>query len=448
MGYLRAENVGKAYKRYENKWGRLIEWLSCRKSQRHEKLWVLRDISFEIASGESVGIIGQNGAGKSTLLKLITGTSVPTVGTVSVGGRISALLELGMGFHPEFTGRQNVYMAGQLMGFSAQEMTSNMDAIESFAEIGSYIDQPVRTYSSGMQVRLAFSVATAARPEILVVDEALSVGDIYFQQKCFERIKEFKRQGTTLLFVSHDLGTVYNLCDRAMLIDAGQLVLDGSPKAVIDLYEARLLRKLDTAPSRLTISLPKGPEDHDATAASSSASRQQELHTELTPASIDETFSATGTVETPLVKVLGVTFLSAEGTPIGAVVSDTDVTLMLTIAFSQDFGDPHIGFKIRNRLGVVIFETNTYCMGRSLGAVRSGDAVTARFKFRACLGEGEYTVTAGVANEGFLSGSFRETLAYAHEVGVLRVVRNPDAIRWAGITNLAPELSIERRSDV
>jgi lipopolysaccharide transport system ATP-binding protein len=204
---------------------------------------VLRGLDFEVAPGEAVGIIGRNGAGKSTLLKIITGTTQATEGEIETGGRVAALLELGMGFHPDFTGRQNVLIAGQLMGFCAVEIAAHMGEIEAFAEIGPYIDQPVRTYSSGMQVRLAFSVATAVRPDILIVDEALAVGDAYFQHKCFTRIRQFKADGTTLLFVSHDPGAVKTLCNRAILLEGGKIAKAGSPDDVLDYYNALLAKK-------------------------------------------------------------------------------------------------------------------------------------------------------------------------------------------------------------
>jgi len=204
MSFISVNNVGKAYKQYPSKSSRLVEWISPTKKLRHKLKWILNDISFQVQPGEALGIIGINGAGKSTLLKLITGTAKPTTGEVHLEGRVAAMLELGMGFHPDFTGRQNAYMSGQLLGMSSQQITELMPEIEAFAEIGDYIDEPVRVYSSGMQVRLAFSIATAIRPDILIVDEALSVGDAYFQHKSFARIREFREKGTTLLLVSHD----------------------------------------------------------------------------------------------------------------------------------------------------------------------------------------------------------------------------------------------------
>jgi lipopolysaccharide transport system ATP-binding protein len=217
MGDIQVSGLGKAYKSYPSQWSRLAEWMRLAGRSNHRLHWVLQEVSFHLHAGEAVGIVGANGAGKSTLLKLLTGTTRPTAGRISVKGRVAALLELGMGFHPDFTGRQNAMMGGQLLGLSVEEILQLMPDIEAFAEIGEYIDQPVRTYSSGMQMRLAFSVATARRPDVLIVDEALSVGDSYFQHKSFERIREFRRGGTTLLIVSHDRTAIQTICDRAIL---------------------------------------------------------------------------------------------------------------------------------------------------------------------------------------------------------------------------------------
>ena len=240
MGTITVAHLGKAYHQYPTRWARLAEWLLPGHKARHSLKWVLQDVSFSVQPGEAVGIIGINGAGKSTLLKMITGTTQPTTGSVHITGRVAALLELGMGFHPDFTGRQNAFMAGQLLGYSVEEIARLMPEIEAFAEIGDYIDQPVRVYSSGMQMRLAFSVATAHRPDVLIVDEALSVGDAYFQHKSFDRIREFRKQGTTLLIVSHDKGAIQSICDRAILLNAGKLAMEGEPEAVMDYYNAML----------------------------------------------------------------------------------------------------------------------------------------------------------------------------------------------------------------
>ena len=227
MSEVQVVNVGKAYKTYPSQWARLAEWLIPNSKPRHTLKWVLRDINFSLQPGEALGIVGMNGAGKSTLLKILTGTTKATTGNLSTTGRVAALLELGMGFHPDFSGRQNVYMAG---------LNSLMPAIEAFAEIGEYMDQPLRTYSSGMQMRLAFSVATARRPDVLIVDEALSVGDSYFQHKSFDRIRQFRMEGTTLLIVSHDSQSIQSVCDRAILLNKGEIVMEGRPEIVMDYY--------------------------------------------------------------------------------------------------------------------------------------------------------------------------------------------------------------------
>jgi lipopolysaccharide transport system ATP-binding protein len=208
---LCVDNLGKAYQSYGSEWRRMLSWFGAPVKPVEER-WVLRHVNLSIQPGEAVGIVGQNGAGKSILLKLITGTLRPTEGSMRIHGRIAAILELGMSFNPEFTGRRNVYHVAGLMGFSQEEIKKVMPEIESFAEIGAYFDEPVRTYSSGMQVRVMFAVATAWRPEILIVDEALSVGDTYFQHKSFNRIREFQEMGTTLLIVSHDRSSIQTLC--------------------------------------------------------------------------------------------------------------------------------------------------------------------------------------------------------------------------------------------
>jgi len=242
MSLLNVQNLGKAFRTYSSEWKRFASWFGMTVTPCEEH-WVLQNINFEIQPGEAVGIIGQNGAGKRTLLKIITGTLQPTEGRVLINGRIAAILELGMGFNPELTGRQNVYHAAGLMGFTEKQIQQAMPDIENFAEIGEYFDEPIRTYSSGMQMRVAFSVTTAYRPEILIVDEALSVGDAYFQHKSFNRIREFQEQGTTLLIVSHDRSAIQSLCNRAFLLENGEIIKDADPEKIFDFYNAIIAEK-------------------------------------------------------------------------------------------------------------------------------------------------------------------------------------------------------------
>lgn len=358
MGHLKISNISKAYKRYPGKWARLAEWATGR--EWHEKHWVLRDISFDMAPGEAVGIIGINGAGKSTLLKIITGTTQPTSGSVEVGGYIAALLELGMGFHPDFTGRQNAYMGGQIRGLSTEQIKELMPEIEFFAEIGDYIDQPIRTYSSGMQIRLAFSVATSMRPDILIIDEALSVGDSYFQHKSFDRIRKFRDQGTTLLFVSHDPGAIKSLCDRAILIDGGVIERDDHPDCVLDYYNAIIAKQ---------------SVDYKI--------KQVELETGK---KITRSGNRRASVEA--------VDLLYEGTSVRAIRSG-DPAVISVFAVAQDYIDElTVGILIRDRLGNDVFGTNTFYHGCSSQNLAPNTRVWARFSFATlCLGVGSYNIT-------------------------------------------------------
>jgi lipopolysaccharide transport system ATP-binding protein len=358
MGSIIVTNLGKAYKQYPNRWSRLTEWVNPLSKPRHQLHWVLQDINFSINPGEAVGIIGINGAGKSTLLKMITGTTQPTTGSVHISGRVAAMLELGMGFHPDFTGRQNVYMAGQLLGYRIEEIASLMPEIEAFAEIGDYIDQPVRVYSSGMQMRLAFSVATAHRPDLLIVDEALSVGDAYFVHKSFGRIKEFKNRGTTLLIVSHDKFAIQSICDRAILLSAGRLAIEGEPEEVMDYYNALLA-------------------DND----------QQQVRQETTSDGKIQTIS--GNSEAVLEEAL---LLNHQRKPIDVVSIGEKVILQLRITIKAAIPHLTVGFMIKDRLGQPVFGTNTYHLKHPITHLQADQHFVLEFQFDGNFGEGSYSV--------------------------------------------------------
>ena len=361
MGYLRIRNIGKAYKRYNRKWGRMAEWVGL--GIHHELKWVIRDITFDVDPGESVGIVGINGAGKSTLLKIIADTTKATVGSVEAGGRISALLELGMGFHPEFTGRQNAYMDAQLRGISVGEVTEKIKEIEDFAEIGDYFDQPVRTYSTGMHVRLAFSVATCVLPEILIVDEALSVGDTYFQHKSFERIRKYREAGTTLLFVSHNPGAVKTLCDRAILLDQGVIQRDDDPDAVLDYYNAVIAKQR---------------EDYEILQSERLSGRKV-------------TRSGNGEV------IIYDVELMAGVQPIRAFRSGDSVTIRVSALCREPVEELTAGILIRDRLGNDVFGTNTYHHGVSRKNLQAEEMVVFEFSFPAMnLGIGSYSLTTAL----------------------------------------------------
>jgi lipopolysaccharide transport system ATP-binding protein len=360
MGIIAVTNLGKAYKKYPSRRARLADWLLPADQPRYALHWVLREINFVVNAGEAVGIIGMNGAGKSTLLKMITGTTQPTTGSVSIRGSMAALLELGMGFHPDFTGRQNAYMAGQLLGLKTDEITQLMPEIESFAEIGEYIDQPVRVYSSGMQVRLAFSVATARRPDILIVDEALSVGDAYFQHKSFDRIRKFQELGTTLLIVSHDKSAIQSICNRAILLKEGQVIKEGKPETVFDFYNALLV-------------------DHE-----NQSVREKE-------SSFDgkvQTLSGNGEAT-----ILETWMADETGNRIELAKVGQRVQFGMTIEAQADLSELVIGFIIKDRLGQEVFGTNTHHLDQTMHHVEAGRKFRFAFEMDVNLGPGTYSLT-------------------------------------------------------
>jgi lipopolysaccharide transport system ATP-binding protein len=362
MGTITITNLGKAYKQYPNRWSRLVEWLVPFSKSRHQLKWVLQDLNFKVNAGEAIGIIGINGAGKSTLLKMITGTSQPTTGSVNITGRVAALLELGMGFHPDFTGRQNAVMAGQLLGMSVEEISKLMPEIEAFAEIGEYIDQPVRVYSSGMQMRVAFSVATARRPDVLIVDEALSVGDAYFQQKSFERIREFRKAGTTLLIVSHDKQAIQSICDHAILLNAGKLALHGKPETVFDYYNAMLA-------------------DHQG----------QQVTQSILPNGKVKTVSGTGEVT-----IEEITVLDSENNKLNMVAVGQKIQINIVVSVHQDIDSLVLGCGIKDRLGIMIFGTNTYNTGQVLTGLKRGEQYVYTIACVANLGVGSHSIHASL----------------------------------------------------
>jgi len=361
MTLLAVTNVGKAYRTYRSEWQRLARWfyLPVSASQEH---WVLKHISFNIEAGEAIGIVGQNGAGKSTLLKMITGTLQPTEGKVQVNGRIAAILELGMGFNAELTGRQNVYHAAGLMGFNTAQIDGVIEDIEAFAEIGEYFDQAVRMYSSGMQMRVAFSVATAFRPEILIIDEALSVGDSYFQHKSFGRIKEFQKAGTTLLIVSHDRGAIQALCNRAILLEGGTVIKDGSPEEVMDYYNAIIAQKENSTVEVQTLA--------DGGVQTRSGSGK---------AVIDS-----------------VALYNGEGAPVEYVAVGDDVCLTVNVKVNAELPELVVGYVIKDRLGQDVFGTNTHHLECVRTHLSEGDTLSYKFSFRASLGVGSYSVAVAL----------------------------------------------------
>ena len=361
---LEVKSITKSFKDYSSEWVRIFSWfgLNTKPLKEHH---ILKHVSFSIAPGEAVGIVGQNGAGKSTLLKIITGTLTPSEGSVRISGRISAILELGMGFHPDLTGRQNVYHSAGLMGFTHEQIASAMSEIEEFAEIGEYFDQPVRTYSSGMQMRVAFGVATMYRPEILIVDEALSVGDTYFQHKSFERIREFQKQGTSLLIVSHDRGAIQAICDRAILLEKGSVLKDGEPESVMDFYNALIAEK--------------------------ESDKVEEVGQDGGKA-----FISSGTKE---VEFTDVKLFNSKGKRAEVIGVGESIEIHLSVKVNEDVKSLVLGCGIKDRLGQMMFGTNTFHTKQMIHDLKEGDVFTYKVLFDANLGVGSYSVHASLVEE-------------------------------------------------
>ncbi|WP_315784664.1 ABC transporter ATP-binding protein [Bradyrhizobium sp. SZCCHNPS1003] len=363
---LSAAGLGKCYTTYKRSSHRFLSWLGIDIAPQSE-YWAVRDVNFVLQPGAALGLIGQNGAGKSTLLKLVTGTVKPTTGAIGLRGRVCSILELGLGFNPEFTGRENIYHSGGLLGFSAEALDSLMTGIEDFAEIGDFIDQPLRVYSSGMQARLAFSLITAVRPDILIVDEVLSVGDSYFQHKSFDRIRQFKAEGTSILLVTHGLGDVRSLCDRVLLMDKGQVIRDGDPGEVIDYYNAMIAEKES---AKLTIE------------------QRRAKHGWV------ETKSGTGEV------IIRSLVLRDAETKAEVSVARTGQELELVLKADVQEAVPALvlGFMLRHRNGHVMWGTNTWHTKQIVRSLGAGQHVTYTMGFSCMFGPGSYSFSPALVS--------------------------------------------------
>lgn len=410
-GELHVQNLSKSYRQWGSEWRRVASWFSSSIAPREEH-WVLKEVSFSISPGEAVGIVGQNGAGKSTLLKLITGTTLPTRGQVQLRGRVAAILELGMGFSPDLTGRQNAYHSAGLMGYSQTDIERVMPEIEDFAEVGEYFDQPVRIYSSGMQMRLAFSVATAFKPDLLIVDEALSVGDSYFQHKSFDRIRQFREVGVSIMLVTHSMGDVRALCDRVILLDKGCVLKDGQPDEVVDYYNALIAEKEN---------------------AKLSVEQRREKNGWL------RTKSGTGEARVKTLRLLD----AASGNELAVAQVGQAVELRLEASIRTDIPRLVLGYMIRDKQGHVVWGTNTWHTRQIQEDVKSGEVVVFRLSFTCVLGPGSYSVSpALVSSDTHLTDNYE----WVDNLLVFDVI-NVDRDIFIGTNWLDAQFSISRQSE-
>lgn len=380
---IKVENVTKVYKLYDRNRDRLKEALHLGKNINCHEHYALNDVSFDVYKGETVGIIGTNGSGKSTILKIITGVLNPTAGNLSINGRISALLELGAGFNMEFTGIENIYLNGTMIGFTEEEIDAKLQDILDFADIGDFVNQKVKTYSSGMFVRLAFAVAINIDPEILIVDEALSVGDVFFQNKCYRKFEDFKKQGKTILFVSHDLGSISKYCDRVVLLERGKKIGEGEPKEIIDMYKKVLVGQLDAATNT------------NKSAEVAGGEKWKDLM-QLNP-NMDEYGSGLAEFEDYCA-------YDNAGVITNTIIKGDEFTVKVKVRFFESIQDPIFALSFKNMQGTEITGTNTMFEKITTGTPKAGETYTVTFTQNMSLQGGEYLISLGCV--GYREGNF------------------------------------------
>lgn len=403
------KNVKKVYKLYEKRSDRVKDAFGLMKKNPPKKHYALDGVNLQIKAGETVGIIGTNGSGKSTILKIITGVLHPTEGEVTVNGRISALLELGAGFNMEYNGIENVYLNGTMMGFSKKEIDEKLPDILEFADIGDYVYQPCKTYSSGMFVRLAFAVAINIEPEILIVDEALSVGDVFFQAKCYHKFEEFKKMGKTIVFVSHDLSSINKYCDRVYLLNKGKLLGEGSPKEMIDAYKRVLVGQYEAASEDGTNLL---EEDKPAENAGEAAKGQNPKVLEY------------GTKQAEIVEYY---ITDDRGVKTNAILKNSEFTIHMKAVFYENVKAPIFAYTIKNAIGVEITGTNTMVEKAFLENGRAGQKKVITFTQKMTLQGGEYLLSLGLTG---YNGDVFEVYHRLYDVLSVTVVSDKDTVGY------------------
>lgn len=409
---IQVKGLEKAYKLYDKPSDRLKEALGFGRKKRYKEHYALKGVDMTIYQGETVGIIGTNGSGKSTILKIITGVLNPTGGSVHVNGRISALLELGAGFNMEYNGIENIYLNGTMIGFSKKEIDAKMDDILNFADIGDYVHQPVKTYSSGMFVRLAFAVAINIEPEILIVDEALSVGDVFFQAKCYHKFEEFKEMGKTIVFVSHDLSSISKYCDRVVLLNQGVKLGEGSPKEMIDAYKQVLVGQYVPAADDHSLLSDK---EITAAAAAAAGTVKGEVNPELLEYGTKDAM------------ITGYKITDDMGRETSALLKGKECTITMQVHFEHDIEAPIFAFTIKNIKGVEITGTNTMVEKAFLSPVRAGSDMEIAFTQKIDLQGGEYLLSFGVT--GFEKEEF-QVYHRLYDVINMTVISDKDTVGY------------------
>ena len=395
---IRVDDVSKLYKLYDKPSDRLKESLGLTRKKLYKEHYALHNVSGDVKGGETVGIIGPTGSGKSTILKIITGVLNPSGGHVEIDGRISALLELGAGFNMEYTGIENIYLNGTMIGFSREEIDAKMQDILDFADIGDFVHQPVKTYSSGMFVRLAFAVAINIDPEILIVDEALSVGDVFFQAKCYKKFEDFKKMGKTILFVSHDLGSISKYCDRVVLLNRGKKLAEGTPKEMVSMYK-RIMVNQDKAEEIAAhqMDMSSLEEEDEKEIKEAACEGQWKNYYNLNP-DVDEYGNGAAEIE-------DFAIIDENGNYTNAIVKGTRFRLKSKVKFKQDVHDPIFTYTFKNIQGVAITGTNTMYEKKDVPLAKEGETYVATFEQDMFLQGGEYLLSMSCT--GYRDGEFQ-----------------------------------------
>lgn len=417
---INVEHISKMYKLYRGRADRLKDALHLSRKKSYQKYYALSDVNFEVKKGETVGLIGTNGAGKSTLLKLITGVLTPSEGQIEVNGKISALLELGAGFNYEYTGMENIYFNGTLMGYTKEQMEEKVPKIVEFAGIGEYINQPVKTYSSGMFARLAFAMAINVEPDILIVDEALSVGDIYFQSKCFKKMDEIKRNGTTVLLVTHDMSSVVKYCDKVVVLNHGKVVKEGNPKEMVDIYKKILVNQYD---------------ETEEVAENKLSVKEGSWMSQM---SVNEENVLYGSGKA---RIVDFGFFDEKDQLTGMVLKKNTFQIKMKVEFFEDIEYPIFAFTIKNARGAEVTGTNSMFEKLEFPMAKKGETYVVTFTQRAMLQGGDYLMSFGCT--GYENGEFT-VYDRLYDVANLTIVSEQDTV---GTFDIDSKVTVEVCND-
>ena len=432
-------DVTKIYRLYDKPIDRLKESISLTHKKYHKEFFALDKISFTVEKGSTVGIIGTNGSGKSTILKIITGVLNPTTGSVEVDGNISALLELGAGFNMDYTGIENIYMNGTMMGFSREQMEAKLPEILEFADIGDFVHQPVKTYSSGMFVRLAFALAINVEPEILIVDEALSVGDVFFQAKCYRRMEEIRKTGTTILMVTHDMGSVIKYCDKVILLNKGEFLAEGPAGEMVDLYKKILAGRMDDLEADLAKRLDSNFSDMMELNNDINKTHAKEYHglmKEKISINPNKTEYGDGRAE-----IYDLGLLDSKGELTNLLLKGEEFTIREKIRFNANIESPIFTFTIKDKKGTELSGTNTMFEGVEVKPVKPGDEAVVEFKQKMTLQGGEYLLSMSCT--GFENGT-HVVYHRLYDVTFITVISNKNTV---GVYDMESKVNLTQKSN-